>query len=524
MSSPILVRHCHTNRPQNIRTSSGRAPVLSLRGGTEFLPDQRTNARMRLALGETAKTAGEKGLGAQEPTSRSSSSWYRTVRRLEDQPATTENGLHHQIGQLDVRGVRPCIASDLTMKVRHVRCDRGRRPLRRFSHRHAPGTQGFKVLVVDRATFPSDTISTHLIHPPGVAALERWGLLDRLAATGCPAIHTYGFDFGPFVNAGSPGFDGSAVAYAPRRTVLDKLLVDAAAEAGAEIREAFTVEDLVMDGDRVTGIRGHDQGSQPVEEKARVVVGADGIHSIVARAVAAEQYNQKPRLQVGYYTYWSGLPMHGRFEAFDRGDRVFAVWPTNDDLTLVIASWPYAEFEANRKNIEATYLQIFERTPAFQERIRAARREERFLGAAVPNFFRKPYGPGWALVGDAGYNRDFITAQGISDAFRDAELCAHALDQWLSGRDEFDSVMRSYHAARDAQVLPICEFTTQMASMTPPPPETQQLFAAMHGNQEAMDGFARMIAGVTSPAEFFSETNVRKILKAAGPPAAVSTP
>ena len=96
--------------------------------------------------------------------------------------------------------------------------------------------KGYRVLVVDRATFPSDTLSTHLVHPPGVAALQRWGLLDRLVATGCPPIDTYAFDFGPFTISGAPGTGETPVAYGPRRTVLDKLLVDAASEAGAEVR------------------------------------------------------------------------------------------------------------------------------------------------------------------------------------------------------------------------------------------------------------------------------------------------
>ena len=108
--------------------------------------------------------------------------------------------------------------------------------------------KGYRVLVVDRATFPSDTLSTHILHPPGAAALQRWGLLDRLASTGCPPIDTYSFDFGPFTLSGAPGTAESPVAYCPRRTVLDTLLVDAASEAGAEVREEFTVEGLVVDG------------------------------------------------------------------------------------------------------------------------------------------------------------------------------------------------------------------------------------------------------------------------------------
>lgn len=375
--------------------------------------------------------------------------------------------------------------------------------------------KGYKVLVVDKATFPSDTISTHLVHTPGVAALRRWGLIDELTATGCPPIDTYAFDMGPFTLTGSPGTANEPVSYGPRRTVLDKILVDAASSAGAEVRETFTVESVVFDDDRVTGIRGHDQHGEQVTEQARVVIGADGRHSLVARDVKPEHYNEKPPLLAGYYSYWSGLPMSGRFEAYDRGNRSFAVWPTNDDLTLVVGGWPIAEFDANKKDIEGNFLKMIDLVPAFSDRLRAGKREERFYGAFVPNYFRKPFGPGWALVGDAGYNRDFITAQGISDAFRDAELCTNAVHESLSGVRSFDDAMGLYQSTRDQQVMAMYEFTCDFAKLEPPPPERQQLMGAVHGNQEAMDGFARVFSGETSPAEFFSEENVGKIFAAA---------
>ena len=375
--------------------------------------------------------------------------------------------------------------------------------------------KGYRVLAVDRASFPSDTVSTHLVHPPGVAALDRWGLLGDLTGTGCPPIDTYVFDFGAFALSGAPGTDEHPVAYAPRRTVLDKLLLDAASGAGAEVREGFTVEGLVVEDGRVVGIRGHGKDGPPVTERARVVVGADGRHSLVARSVRPEQYHEKPRLLCGYYSYWSGLPMHGRFETYVRPDRGFAAWPTHDDLTLVIGGWPFAELEANKGDIEGNFLKMLELAPQFADRLRDATREERFAGTAVHNYFRKPYGPGWALVGDAGYNKDFITAQGISDAFRDAELCVSALDESFSGRRSFDEAMGEYQAVRDAQVLPIYELTTEFATLEPPPPQLQTLLAAMAGNQEAMDGFARVNAGVTSPADFFAEDNVGRILSTA---------
>jgi len=376
--------------------------------------------------------------------------------------------------------------------------------------------KGYRVLVVDRATFPSDTLSTHIVHPPGVAALERWGLLGRLAATGCPPIDTYTFDFGPFTLSGAPGTDDSPVAYCPRRTVLDKLLVDAASEAGAEVREEFTVEEVVTENDRVIGVRGHSKGGRPVNEHAQVVVGADGRNSFVARAVGPEQYNEKPQLLSGNYAYWSGLPVDGRFEVYIRPGRGWGAAPTHDDLTLVVAGWPFAESDANKGDVEGNYLEMFEMAPDFADRIRAAKRESRFAGTAVPNFFRRPFGPGWALVGDAGYNKDFITAQGIADAFRDAELCANALHESFSGARSFDVAMGDYQSTRDDHVLPMFEFTCQLATLEPPPPEMQQLLGAVNGNQEAMDGFARVNAGVTSPAEFFSDENVGRIFAAAG--------
>jgi 2-polyprenyl-6-methoxyphenol hydroxylase-like FAD-dependent oxidoreductase len=373
--------------------------------------------------------------------------------------------------------------------------------------------KGYDVLLLDRATFPSDTISTHLVHPPGVAALQRWGLLDDVVATGCPAIDTYAFDFGPFTLSGAPGADG-AVSYGPRRTLLDKLLVDAAAEAGAEVREGFSVESMVFDDDQVSGVRGHTKGGKTITELARVVIGADGRHSLVAQAVHPRQYHEKPPLLAGYYAYWSGLPMKGRFETYVRPSRGMAAWPTNDDLTVVIAGWPYAEFDANKKDIEGNLAKTYDLAPSFAERLQAGTRETRFVGTAVSNFFRKPFGSGWALVGDAGYNKDFITAQGIDDAFRDAELCATALDETFTGARSFDAAMADYQTRRDAQVLAMYEFTTELATLEPPPPELQQLLAAMPGNQEAMDGFARVNAGVTSPAEFFSPANVEKIMSA----------
>ena len=249
-------------------------------------------------------------------------------------------------------------------------------------------------------------------------------------------------------------------------------------------------------------------------ERARVVIGADGHSSHFAKAVQPDEYNTKPMLQWSYYTYWSGLPVDG-FEIFIRPDRGWAALPTNDGLTLVVVGWPAAEATAYKADVEANYLKTFDLAPAFAERVRAAKREDRFHGGSVPNFFRTPFGPGWTLVGDAGYNKDPITAQGISDAFNDAELCAAALDESFTGSRLFNEAMSDYHHARDARVLPIYEFTTQLATLEPPPPEMQQLLGAVHGDQNAMDAFVSITAGTMSPIEFFDPDHVAAIFGAA---------
>jgi flavin-dependent dehydrogenase len=372
--------------------------------------------------------------------------------------------------------------------------------------------QGYRTLVVDRASFPSDTVSTHIVHAPGVSALRRWGLLDKVAGSGCPPISTYSFDFGPFTIAGTPHpCDGDSTAFAPRRTVLDTILVEAASAAGAEVRERFTVDDLVVEDGTVVGIRGHDDGGGSVTERARVVIGADGRNSHIAKSVHPEQYGDKPMLQWSYYSYWSDLPVD-QVEIVIRPYRGFGAVPTNDGLTMVVIGWPYAEAAAYKADPETNVRQTLELSPSFAERLRGATRQERFSGASVAGFFRKPYGPGWALVGDAGYNKDPITAQGISDAFRDAELCAEALDATWSGRQSFDDAMAIYHHTRDEAVLPIYEFTSQMATLEPPTPDEQQLFSAVSRRQETMDQFVSVMAGTVSPAQFFDPDNVGRIM------------
>jgi flavin-dependent dehydrogenase len=382
--------------------------------------------------------------------------------------------------------------------------------------------KGYRVLLLDRDTFPSDHMSTHWIHQPGVARLVRWGLRERLVATDCPPITSMTVDLGPFALRGTPPpADDMAEAYCPRRTVLDKLLVDAAVEAGAELREAFSVQDLVWEGDRVSGITGRSATGTTVREQARIVIGADGIHSLVARQVEAPSYHTKPTFACAYYSYWSGVPLDG-VGFYPREHRGFGALPTHNGLTCIVVGWPHEEFHAYRADVEGNFLKTLELAPAFAERVRQGRREERFTGTAeLSNFFRKPHGPGWALVGDAGYHKDPITAQGISDAFRDAELVAEAVDAGLSGRRPVEDAMAEYEQRRNEAALPVYEFTCQLATLEPPPPEMQQLFAALRGNQADTDRYMGLIAGTTPVPEFFAPENVGRIMGAAQAQAAL---
>jgi flavin-dependent dehydrogenase len=372
--------------------------------------------------------------------------------------------------------------------------------------------KGYRVLAVDRATFPSDTLSTHILHAPGVAALKRWGLLDDLVASECPPIEQYAFDFGPVVITGtSLAVEGNRTAYCPRRTVLDEILVNAARAAGVEVREGYHVDEVLVENGQVVGIRSGDR-----EDRARIVIGADGRNSRVAKAVGAEEYNTKPRLQYSYYTYYSNLPMDG-METYIRPDRGFGVAETHDGLTIIVAGWPYAEAASYKSDVEGNFMKTLELAPAFAARVKKAKREAPFLGGAVPSWFRKPYGDGWALVGDAGYNKDPITAQGITDAFLDAERCTEAIAAWLRGKP-YDDAMGAWHQERDAKAMPIYEFTSQMATLEPPPPELQQLLGAVAADQESMDGFVSVVSGAVSPADFFSEENVGRIFASASAP------
>lgn len=371
--------------------------------------------------------------------------------------------------------------------------------------------KGYNVLVVDHADFPSDTMSTHVIHPPGMAALHGWGLADRIVASGCPALPIYRLDLGELVLSGRPrGVPGAPVAYAPRRIILDALLVEAAAAAGADVREGFSVEALVVEDETVRGVSGRTRDGKAMTERARVVIGADGVNSLVGRMAGAATYDEMPPSEALYYAYWSGVDAAAEFQLFSHGDRGFALIPTNDGLTIVLVAWPNDQFETNKRDFGGTYLRSIEMDPVIAERVRGASRASRIVGTRMSGFYRQPWGAGWALVGDAGYHKDAVTAQGITDAFRDAEALAAALDDAFSARASFASALCVYQETRDRLTKPMYELTSQLASFDPPPAEMEELLGALHANQEGADDLMSVIAGTMEVVEFFDPNNVAK--------------
>jgi flavin-dependent dehydrogenase len=374
---------------------------------------------------------------------------------------------------------------------------------------------GRRVLLVDRAHFPSDTLSGHAIQPAGVARLGSWGLLDRVRATGTPFTPEVRFDVGEIVLEGVPTPVGAtSETVCIRRTVLDMLLVDAAAEAGAEVSEGVVLKELIIRDDRVVGIRGRDANGRAFTEYASMVIGADGTNSTVARLVNATAYNEFPAVTVNAYSYWTGLDVH-QVELYVRPGRFLVAVPTNDDLVIISQVIAAADQAAYRSNMEQAFDDALRMSPGLAERVSAAERVERFhFTRNTAGFFRVPFGPGWALVGDAGYHKDPITAQGMLDAFRDSELLATAIDTGLeSGPAGLDGALRTYQMARDGASFPIYEFTCHLAEVDrPPDPVMLELFRALANNPADTSRFLGIMAGSVALREFMNPANLSRIM------------
>jgi flavin-dependent dehydrogenase len=377
--------------------------------------------------------------------------------------------------------------------------------------------KGHRVLLVDRARFPSEIPHGHFIHRGGPARLAKWGLLDAVLATNCPPVTTISTDFGdPPLVGENVAVDGIPFGIAPRRSVLDNLLVEAAVEAGAELREGFAVQDLLTDGGRVVGVRGREtQSGFSLGERGRLVIGADGRNSFVARSVGAEAYETDPTLLCWYFSYWSGVAVDG-LEHYHREGQVTFVHPTNDDLTTIFVGRPIGELAQIRVAIEEEYMAAIDSIPGLSERVRAGERVERIYGATqLPGFLRKPYGPGWALEGDAGHHKDPYLALGVADAFRDAESLAEAADQGLRGERTAEDALARYESARNDAVMATYQENQLMARLGSLPEEKMALMAALQGSAADTRHFYLAREGLVPEESFFNDENLGRIMGAA---------
>jgi|HigsolmetaAR201D_1030396.scaffolds.fasta_scaffold02387_5 flavin-dependent dehydrogenase len=374
--------------------------------------------------------------------------------------------------------------------------------------------RGYRVLLVDRATFPSDTISGHYIMHPGVRKLAEWGLLDRVIVGGCPPIRRISSDVGDGMLTGDVELEsGLPVCVAPRRIYLDALLLEAAIEAGAEWREQVVIDGLIEQDGRVVGVRGRGAQGQAFQAQGRMVIGADSKHSTVAKLVGATERIIQPTLTCWYMGYWEGLDCSG-LEIHWRHKRLVFAFPTNDQQAMIAVCWPRSEFEAFRSDIAGNYLATAQMMPLLAERLPEARQVGRLTGMAdLPNFVRQAYGPGWALVGDASYHKDPVLARGISDAFVDAEALAIAIDKGLSGAQPFDAALAEYQEQRDALALPDLENNLDSAYLVGwDAPEIVRLRAALRQHPaEAGLFFASQMRAI-SPQEFFTPERMAMLL------------
>lgn len=331
--------------------------------------------------------------------------------------------------------------------------------------------QGIDVLVVDRAEFPSDALSTHGLSRGGVVQLARWGLLDRVVASGAPAIRRVSMHspLGEPRVKNVESIGGVDHLLAPRRYVLDSILLHAAREGGAAALTGVSVTDLLTGADGAAfGVRLRDHDDLERDVTARFVVGADGVRSSVARWVGAPKIVERPASGATYYAYVAGIDGDDfEFHAADGGFAGF--FRTHDDEAAVFVCIPVDRALHGAESRRDGYLSLLSSVaPSLASRVTPdaiATPVRAMVGA--PNYIRRAAGPGWALVGDASAHRDPITGHGITDAFRDAELLARYLGRAMRNDTDEHDVLRSYDIERYRRARPVFDVTTELVTYPP---------------------------------------------------------
>ncbi len=323
---------------------------------------------------------------------------------------------------------------------------------------------GLRVLVFDKGEIGADTLSTHALMRPAVLLLRRWGIVDLLDEEGTPRIRKTSFVYSDEHGSHTIDMDiksrhGVDALYAPRRTVLDRALVEAARDKGAQVRHGVQMLDLLRaDRGRVSGVVVRDKSGKRREVRAGLVIGADGRRSNVARLVGAAPYVWGRHATACAFGYFDDLPVDGNRWYFRPGMGAGAI-PTNDGQTCVFASVPETLAAGSpTKRRRAFYEVIARSAPDVSDRLPGARLEGKLrFFPGMRSYLRQPYGAGWALVGDAGYMTDPITAHGITNALRDADILAQTIGHGDS--------LACYQAARDDLSLKFFEVSDRVASL-----------------------------------------------------------
>lgn len=325
---------------------------------------------------------------------------------------------------------------------------------------------GHHVLALDRDAFPCDTLSTAFLQQGAVRRLQEWGLYSRFLATEPAAPATQrnfwnGFEVDPYL---AP--EGSAH-FSPRRAILDDLLARAAREAGAQVRTGVSVLGLTRDASgNVAGVRVRSGDGREAAIGATLVVGADGRNSLVAREVAADRYHVVEGRSCTYYSFYRGLPLD-QMQVHFGVDHVVYSMPTHGGEVCLAVEAPAANFNRLRANPRG-YVEgaVREHAPELTPDLEAAENTSRWFGMAPrQSFYRTPWGPGWALAGDAGFLKDPVLGTGIDDAFRDAAILATAISSGLRGEQLMDEALACFHRERDAATKPLYDLVCQFARL-----------------------------------------------------------
>lgn len=374
---------------------------------------------------------------------------------------------------------------------------------------------GCKVLLVDRMTFGDDALSTHFVKRPANLLLQQWGLLDQVLAKGTPRIDNLTMESdGVRLQGAAAAIGGVDFETSPRRYLLDKILVEAAIAAGAETREHFTVSRIIMEGDRAIGIEGASAGGRTVVETAKVVVGADGVNSMVAKTVGAPKVVDAGIHTCGYYGYYSGMRGSDRAASLHvrtAQKRFYITFPTNDGLDMVFLFWGSEQADQVRRDKAAAFADSLTLVPELADRVAGARLESPLAGSHLFfNHIRRAHGPGWALVGDAAIHRDPITAQGITNAFTHASLLADELIKAFGGRKPVDQALADYDARQFAQLKPMFDYTVHLAMMPTASPELVAMLPTLMSDAEARATFMGAFLGAVPLNQAFPATMIER--------------